>query len=128
MSKAKALKFVLSLLADSRRLIQGFLCDHRGVGAMKGCFQACGRLLSHLDAQVKQANGEATGDFAGDPQTIVLMDFRRLHQGLFHLVHVIDAQMTILQDQPSARDEGCIVPDCRLEHLRTPEPQTRTFF
>mmetsp|Transcript_61149 Transcript_61149/g.133921 ORF Transcript_61149/g.133921 Transcript_61149/m.133921 type:complete len:273 (-) Transcript_61149:1039-1857(-) len=76
---------------------------------MKRCLQTCWGLLSHLDAKVEQSNWEATGDFTCDPKPVVLMNLRGLHQCFLYFVHVVDAQVTVLQDEPAPRDEGGVV-------------------
>mmetsp|Transcript_57587 Transcript_57587/g.137164 ORF Transcript_57587/g.137164 Transcript_57587/m.137164 type:complete len:324 (+) Transcript_57587:1369-2340(+) len=90
-------------------LVQKLLRDHGAVGSVQAGFQSRGRLQGHLDGNLQQADREAEGDLAGNPQPECLVDLGGLQKNILQLAHIANTQVRVLQNHPATSNEGCIV-------------------
>merc|ERR1719223_436090 len=96
-------------------LVDCLLRDHCGVCSVKLRLEARGWLQCDLDAHLEQANWKASRDLTGDPEPVVFINFAALGQGFFYLTHVVDAEVTVLEDNPATMDESS-----RIRFTRNP--------
>mmetsp|Transcript_54158 Transcript_54158/g.115606 ORF Transcript_54158/g.115606 Transcript_54158/m.115606 type:complete len:268 (+) Transcript_54158:1502-2305(+) len=90
-------------------LVEQLLRDHRRVGSEDASLQASWRLESHLDGDLQKSNREPRCNFASDPESEIVVNFGCLEQNILELAHVANAEMRVLQDDPTSRDEGEVV-------------------
>lgn len=88
-------------------LLEELLGDQGGEGFVQAGFEALGGLVGHLDDFLEETQGETVVGLAGDPQTEVLVGLHALavdepDDGLFGLLHKLESQLTILQNDPSS--------------------------
>mmetsp|Transcript_35857 Transcript_35857/g.65814 ORF Transcript_35857/g.65814 Transcript_35857/m.65814 type:complete len:377 (-) Transcript_35857:3990-5120(-) len=90
-------------------LVNEILGYHCCVRAVQSSLQACWGLKRDLDGHLEQTNWKPWSNLTSDPEPVFIFNSFCLRESVLQFVHIVDSQMTVLQNHPTARDEGVVI-------------------